>query len=568
MRGKAKKYLKQITKKNSKAYVFYILTGLLATTCAILSSKLYENLIDSFSTKKSIALVISLYSFVILGSCIFSYVQTYPEQKLKHSLNYDFKLLAIKKLETIDYQAYQKLGIGKSTQNVENGAKAGQDMIFDFKARLIWEILPSVFLSLLFIALIDIKILFIIMILYVFIFIFTNLLLKKLYKFKDKLNVKMESFNGRFIRAIMEMLVFRINKRYKYEIEKCEELASQTVDMKAKLRMIHECFFFVFELISSVVKIGIIIFAFVSSSLTVGALVSLLVLMNHVFSPISIFNVIFVDYKLNKITFDRYVDFLESEDDCNLISGESFNAQNFNIDICDVSFKYGKKEVLKNINMKIKENTTIAIVGETGSGKSTLIKLLTGLNKLQDGEIFIDKESLRTVNLNEYYSSLAYISQESPIFDGTLRENIVFDKNIDDEEIIKILEKVELKEFYSKLENGLDTIMGERGVLVSGGERQRIAIARLFFTSSKLIIFDEATSALDNVTEKRIIETISNDLLNKTKIMIAHRLSTIVDVDEIFVLKNGVIIESGTFKGLLSNKKEFYNLYNANKNNA
>ena len=156
------------------------------------------------------------------------------------------------------------------------------------------------------------------------------------------------------------------------------------------------------------------------------------------------------------------------------------------------------------------------------------------------------------MNLNSYYDFLSYISQDAPIFDGTLRENLIFDNKIDDKKILKVLDYVCLKDFYSKLENGLDTELGEKGITLSGGERQRVALARLFFDNSKIIILDEATSAMDNITEQKvmwnIIRKISHD---KTLIIIAHRLNTIKNVDNIYVLEKGKIRENGTFKELL-----------------
>jgi ATP-binding cassette subfamily B protein len=152
-----------------------------------------------------------------------------------------------------------------------------------------------------------------------------------------------------------------------------------------------------------------------------------------------------------------------------------------------------------------------------------------------------------------------------PIFDGTLRENLVFDKIIEDKEIIKVLKLVSLDKLYEKLENGLETELGEKGITLSGGERQRIALARLFFDNSKIIILDEATSALDNIIEKQVMENILKKLKNKTIIIIAHRLETIKDVDEIYVLSEGTIKEKGKYEELICKRGYFTKLYNSLK---
>ena len=188
-----------------------------------------------------------------------------------------------------------------------------------------------------------------------------------------------------------------------------------------------------------------------------------------------------------------------------------------------------------------------------------------GLIKYDKGHILIDQKELSSLNLTSFYDSVSYVSQEAPIFDGTLRENLVFDKKISDKKIIEVLKLVCLDKFYEKLEDGLDTELGEKGIRMSGGERQRVAIARLFFDDSKIIILDEATSAMDNITEKMVMKNIIKRLDNKTLIIIAHRLETIKDVDSIYVLSDGVIKEQGKYKELLDKNGYFTKLYKSAK---
>ena len=205
------------------------------------------------------------------------------------------------------------------------------------------------------------------------------------------------------------------------------------------------------------------------------------------------------------------------------------------------------------------------MVGESGSGKSTIIKLIMGLIKYNKGNILIDNNELSKLNLNYFYDNVSYISQEAPIFDGTLRENLIFDKKIKDTEIVKVLKTVCLDKFYERLECGLDTELGEKGVRMSGGERQRVALARVFFDDSKIIILDEATSAMDNITEKNVMANIVKKLDNKTLIIIAHRLETIKDVDKIYVLFDGIIQEQGKYNELLNKNGLFTKLYKSAK---
>ena len=188
-----------------------------------------------------------------------------------------------------------------------------------------------------------------------------------------------------------------------------------------------------------------------------------------------------------------------------------------------------------------------------------------GFIKYTDGKILIDNKELSSLNLNTLYDNITYVSQEAPIFDGTLRENLIFDKDIPDDKILEVLKIVCLDKFYSRLENGLDTELGEKGIRMSGGERQRVALARLFFDNSKIIILDEATSAIDNIIEKEVMNNIINLLNDKTLIIIAHRLETIKNVDNIYVLYDGMIKENGTYEELMNIDGYFNKLYKAKK---
>lgn len=191
--------------------------------------------------------------------------------------------------------------------------------------------------------------------------------------------------------------------------------------------------------------------------------------------------------------------------------------------------------------------------------------MIMGLVKYQKGKVYVDEYELKDLNLNSYYNYISYVSQEAPIFDGTLRENIVFDKKVSDEEILNVLNLLNLNHFYSKLEKGLDSELGEKGVKISGGERQRVAIARIFFDNSSIVILDEATSAMDNLTEKIVMKNILNNLRKKTFVIIAHRLESIKDVDKIYVLKDGEIKESGDYISLINKDSYFTQLYRAAK---
>lgn len=554
------KLFKEVLKNNSKLMIFYVVLGMTFTFLGLYATNYFQEIIDSFGTNETTLGMIIFYGIVLLVTAIIGYIDNYPDRKLFNKLYLEFKKQSMKKLKTIDYQEYQRIGTGRLSQQVEEGATSARDAIYYFWLKLLRELLPGALISLFFIGKIEIKVLFIVLIGYIFVIIITNIVLKVLYNLKEKIIINQELLNKHLIRGFMELVVFRTNKKYDVELEKIDEEIIDITKGKTKIKLVHEIFFTAFEILVTIIKIVMLIYAVLSKNLTIGEIVVLITLLGKAYEPIAIFNVEYIDYKLNKVSLKRYLEFLDLQDVSNMYEGKKLKKASGNISLRNVTFAYKEKLVLENLNLEIKENSTVAFVGETGSGKSTIIKLIAGLIKPQSGTILIDNKELNKIKLDSYYDHLSYLSQDSPIFDGTLKENIVFDKNVSDEKIIEVLKLVELEKFYSKLKNGLETELGERGILISGGERQRIALARLFFDDSKIIILDEATSAMDNITEERVMNEVTKNLTDKTFIIIAHRLNTIRNVDKIFVLRNGKVTESGTYKSLQKNSAYFKEL--------
>lgn len=223
-----------------------------------------------------------------------------------------------------------------------------------------------------------------------------------------------------------------------------------------------------------------------------------------------------------------------------------------------------KKHLLNNFNLTIEPGKKIAIVGETGVGKSTLSKLIPRFYDVQAGEILVDGINVKDYDIKSLRSAIGHVQQDVFIFYGTIKENILFGRpDASFEEIIDAAKKAQIHDFIVSLDDGYDTIVGERGVRLSGGQQQRISIARLFLKNPKILLLDEATSSLDNITEKQIQKALDLLALNKTTIIIAHRLSTIKNADEIIVLGKDGIMERGNHDELLENKGYYFDLYEA-----
>jgi ATP-binding cassette, subfamily B, bacterial len=220
----------------------------------------------------------------------------------------------------------------------------------------------------------------------------------------------------------------------------------------------------------------------------------------------------------------------------------------------DVSFTYGSElPALSNVSFHARPGETIALVGKTGAGKSTLINLLTRFYEFDEGEILIDGQSIQDLNIRELRGKIGMVTQESFLFNGTIRENLQMGKpGASDEELLEAAEAANARAFIDLLQNGLSSVVGERGVKLSVGEKQRLSIARALLKDPPILILDEATASVDTATERLIQDALENLMFRRTSIVIAHRLSTIVHADQILVLDHGRIIERGTHEQLLT----------------
>ena len=234
-----------------------------------------------------------------------------------------------------------------------------------------------------------------------------------------------------------------------------------------------------------------------------------------------------------------------------------------NIVFDDVSFAYEEdKEVLHNINFSIDSGNVVALVGSSGSGKSTIAGLAATFLNPQSGKITVDGKDLSKVNLNSYRKNLGVVLQDEFLFEGTIRENIMFPRpSATETEVQKAVRAAYVDEFTDRFEKGLDTLIGERGVKLSGGQRQRIAIARAVLADPKILILDEATSNLDTESEALIQKSLAELTRGRTTFVIAHRLSTIRKANQILVIENGRIAEQGTHDELISKEGRYYNLF-------
>ena len=257
---------------------------------------------------------------------------------------------------------------------------------------------------------------------------------------------------------------------------------------------------------------------------------------------------------------ERVYELIDSENEFESQKINDIKSFKQNIEMKNVSFSYGETEVLKNISLKIKKGETLAIVGASGSGKSTLANLLPRFYNYNSGELLIDGNELRNISKKSIRSLIGIVGQESILFNGSIRDNILLGKQIDDDEVYNALKTANALDFINEFDDKIDHKIADNGVNLSGGQKQRIAIARAIISKSPILILDEATSSLDSKSEKLVQDALIKLMDNKTSIVIAHRLSTVKNAQNIIVLEKGKIVEQGTHDDLISRKGIYNNL--------
>lgn len=369
--------------------------------------------------------------------------------------------------------------------------------------------------------------------------------------------------------SVSGQLLVKLFGKENEEYERYKSVNSKMIGLNIKERMAGRWFFMVLNTVTNIGPMllylvgGVLIMKY-DSSLTVGDITVLVALLGKTYMPVNSLLNIQVDWMRAMALFSRIFDYYDMEVEIKEprdpkkpehITGE--------VEFRHVDFSYDPdRQILKDVSFKLESNKSMAIVGPSGSGKSTIINLIPRLYDVCAGSVMFDGIDVREMDLAKLRSSVGVVSQETYLFNGTIRDNLRYaNPSATEEEMIEACKKANIYDFIQAQEKGLDTMVGNRGLKLSGGEKQRISIARVLLKDPKLLIFDEATSALDSISESKIQEAIDPIIKERTSILIAHRLSTILAADKIYVLKDGQIVESGQHKDLVRAKGVYTELY-------
>ena len=354
-----------------------------------------------------------------------------------------------------------------------------------------------------------------------------------------------------------------------YEYNRYENANRKMIELNIRESMAGRWFRVVLSTITSVgpmllYLVGGILMLRYNSDLTVGDITVLVALLGRMYGPVNSLLNIQVDWMRSMAMFSRIFDYFDMPVEIkNAPDAITPDHAEGNVEFKHVNFHYEpSRQILKDVSFKLETGHSIAIVGPSGSGKSTLVNLIPRLYDAVSGEVDFDGIDVKKLDLKFLRGNIGVVTQDTYLFNGTIRDNLLYVKpEASEEELIDACERANIYDFISRQPDGLDTMVGNRGLKLSGGEKQRISIARVLLRDPALLIFDEATSALDSISERKIQDAIDPLVSSRTSILIAHRLSTILAADEILVIKDGMIAERGKHKDLVKAGGVYTELY-------
>ena len=388
------------------------------------------------------------------------------------------------------------------------------------------------------------------------------------------------SINARLESSITGIRVTKAFTNSKKESEKFEasnvEYISSRSRMYKAMGQFHSYTSFITDVFNVIILVVGGILVITSDSFDLSSYTTFIVSVNLFISPLNTL-INFVEQYQDGVTgFSRFLEIMEQDEESVNEGALSIDKLHGNIEFKNVSFSYLENKednleyegVLKNVSLNIEEGKTIALVGPSGGGKTTICHLIPNFYKVKQGEILVDGYNINDITFNSLRKNIGIVQQDVFLFNGSIKENILYG-NLDasDEEVYDAAKKANIHDYILTLDDGYDTQIGERGIKLSGGQKQRLSIARVFLKNPSILILDEATSALDNATEILIQKALDDLTKGRTTLVVAHRLSTIKNADEIYVIEDGQIIEHGPHSVLLEKEDGAYSkLYQAQFN--
>ena len=517
--------------------------------------------------------LLTAYGFLRLLSALFNELRDAVFAKVRYHAMRFVAIGVFKHLHSLDLSFHLDRRIGGITRDIDRGTQSVSTLLSIF----VFNILPSLFEIFLVIGLLWIS--------YDLFFAATSLITVFLYilltlaitnwrmKYRYDMNDMQSEANTNAVDSLINYETVKYFNQDNFEVERYdntmrrwEEVAVKSFTSMTALNFAQ----------SAVIAVGVTIILIlaadgvVKSALTLGDMIMIQALLLQLFLPLGSLGIIYRQIKHNFIDMNNMFDLLEKSSKIKDIKGaKDIEVNNAKVEFQNISFAYeGKDKVLKDISFSIEPGQKVAIVGSSGSGKSTISKLLFRFYDVSSGQILIDGQDIKQYTQRSVQSAIGVVPQEPVMFNESIFYNISYGKyGATKEEVVQAAKLAYIHDFISKLPLGYDTLVGERGLKLSGGEKQRMAIARVLLKNPPILIFDEATSALDSHSEKMVQKALDELAQKHTTLVIAHRLSTIIDSSNIIVLGDGKVIEQGTHQELIQSGGEYKRLWEIQVNN-
>lgn len=552
--------------KYKKTLIIVATAGIINALFKAQISLFLKEIMDASATPGRLKDISKWGIFIALGISISRYFHIYlmnvvseqVAQDLRHKLQNKFMNLSLK------FHNNYAAGSGGLISRILNDIKVIQDglrMFADFFSA------PVLFVFLMFnLFFLDWKLMLWILIVVPFLFTFLKSISRSLRKYVQYGQEQLERLTSTIKESLDGVRIIQSFNLENTMSDKMRKQADDYIEYRKKVHARIEIMSPVTEFVATLIVLGIIYyfsFQISESKATAGTLIAFITAMLQINEPIKKFQESYVRIQEMVVSIKRVFSILDEPSEISASHKNlPFPVDWKKIEYKNVSFSYGETELIKNFNLTIHKGEQIAFVGQSGSGKSTIVNMLPRFYDPTLGEILIDGIDIKDINLKELRKHVGLVTQDVFLFSDTIKKNIwAGDFAKENHSIEKMAQAANAHEFILKQASSYETFVGDRGNLLSGGEKQRISIARAMFKDAPILILDEATSALDSASEKEVQKGIEELQKGRTALVIAHRLSTIQNADRIIVMKNGKIIEQGTHQDLLNNKNEYERFY-------
>lgn len=554
-----------------KQMIFAIILLTLVSILGLVPSLMTKNIIDKALPEKSMYLLILFIFICIIATVLkelLSVGQTYINTWISKHIIYNMKNEMYNHLQNMPMEFFSLSKPGEITTIMTSDIEGIQEI---FRTTIVNALSSILTLTTTIIALFTMNFKMAIVSLIILpIFILPT---RRVGKYRWKIALNSQKALGELNQLIQETLsisgsiLMKIFTKEKKSYDEFEEINRSVIKLQIKESLAGRWFFMTMSIFTTLGPLIIYLYGgylFMQDKMSIGEIVAFVALLDRLYKPVSQLSNIHIDVTRSLALFQRIFDYFDLKEEVkDKKSGIILNNIEGNIKFEDVSFEYKKGiEVLKNINFETKSGTMTALVGESGAGKTTITNLIPRLYEISKGSIKIDGIDIRDININSLRDKIGIVMQEPYLFNDTILANLRYGReDAKEEEIIEACKSAYIHDFIMSLPEKYNTIVGNRGIKLSGGEKQRISIARVILKNPKILILDEATSSLDSVSEMYIQKALVPLLEGRTSIVIAHRLSTILSADNILVFKEGNIVQSGNHEELLQSGGLYRKLY-------